>query len=196
MRSELEVDARDPGRADTAATRRSQLDEIAGLQSMIDDLLVLARSDAGAPGLSFLAVDLDDIVLEEVRAARTPVPIDATRVSAAQVMGSADDLRRVVRNLLDNAARHARTTVAVGLVETDGMAILTVDDDGTGIPADRRTDVFERFTRLDESRTGGRGRAGLGLAIVHEIVTRHGGTVAIEDSPLNGARLTVTLPSR
>ena len=112
MRAELEVDERDPAGADAAATRRSQLEEIAGLQRMIEDLLLLARSDAGTPSRRSEPVDLDDIVLEEIRASgRSAITVDASRVSAAQVLGDPDELRRVVRNLIDNACRHANTNV-------------------------------------------------------------------------------------
>jgi signal transduction histidine kinase len=195
MRSELEADERHPDRADPPATRRSQLEEISALQALIDDMLVLARSDAGFTGPAHVTLDLDDIVREEVTALGSGIAVDASRLSAAQIVGDPGDLRRAVRNLLDNARRHARTAIAVGLVEHGGTATLTIDDDGAGIPPERRSDVFERFTKLDESRRGGEGRSGLGLAIVAEIVGAHGGTVSITDSPLGGARLTVTLPS-
>jgi signal transduction histidine kinase len=162
---------------------------------LIDDLLTLARGDAGAR-MPTEPVDLDDLVFEEVRAERSPsIELDVSRVSAAQVTANRDELRRVVRNLIDNARRHARRTVTIELHETDGWATLVVGDDGPGIPADRRADVFERFTRLDESRTGA-GRAGLGLAIVRDIVTRHRGTVEIGESNAGGARVEVRLPCR
>jgi signal transduction histidine kinase len=195
MRAELEVDERTPETADVAATRRSQLDEIADLQRLIDDLLVLARGDAGVP-LRTELVDLDDIVLEEVRAAgRTTIEIDVARVSGAQVVGNAVELRRVVRNLVDNALRHAHTHVAVELAEEGDRAFLTVSDDGPGIPEDRREEVFERFSRVDESRTGGGNRAGLGLAIAHDIVSRHRGTIVVRGSAAGGARVEVAFPT-
>jgi signal transduction histidine kinase len=199
MRTELEVDERDPATADPAATRRSQLDEIEGMQRMIEDLLLLARGDAGSLVRSTDVVDLDDVVLEEVGAQPpSPVTIDASSVSAAQVLGSRDELQRVVRNLLDNARRHATGRVEVGLAEIDGTAVLTVADDGPGIAVADRQRVLERFARLDESRTGGgRGgerHAGLGLAIVHDIVRRHAGTLTIGESRLGGAEVSVHLP--
>jgi signal transduction histidine kinase len=194
MRTELEVDERDPQHADPSATRRSQLDEIAGLQQMIDDLLLLARSDAGTPSTESETVDLDDIVLDEVRAVGpSVVTIDTTHVSGAQVVGSRRELQRVVRNLLDNARRHARDSVVVSLDERDGSARLVVSDDGPGIAPEDRQKALERFTRLDASRSGA-GRSGLGLAIVDDIVRRHGGGTAIDEAPGGGARVTVTLP--
>lgn len=193
MRAELEVDERDPARADAAATRLSQLQEIAALQRLIDDLLLLARGDetAAAPR----QVDLDDVVLDEVRHARatSPVELDASGVSAAQVVGDADQLRRVVRNLIDNATRHATSKVVVQLAERDGAAELVVADDGPGIAPQHRTEIFERFTRLDAARAGGAGRAGLGLAIVRDIVARHGGSITVDDAPGGGARFTARL---
>ncbi len=191
MRAQLELDERHPARADAATTRRSVLHDVATLQRLIDDLLLLARGDAGATATDHL-VDLDDVVLEEADAIGG---VDVRQVSAAQVRGDPAALRRAVRNLLDNAHRHAASMVAVTLGEDGGRARLVVDDDGTGIPPDRRTEVFERFTRLDDARTPVDGRSGLGLSIVRAVVVQHGGTVDIGDSPLGGARVTVVLPT-
>jgi signal transduction histidine kinase len=184
MRTELEVPGGDPD-----ALRRSVLDDVVTLQRLIDDLLVLARRDAGA-STATRPVDLDEIVLEEARAAGG---VDVSAVSAAQVRGDPAALRRVVRNLLDNARRHATARVAVAVREDGDVAVVTVDDDGPGIPPDRRAEVFRRFTRLDDARTSA-GGSGLGLAIVDAVVTEHGGAVAIDDSPLGGARVEVRLP--
>jgi len=197
MRTELEVDEADPSSADVAATRRSQLHEIARLQAMIEALLVLARADADTPTTPAGTVDLDDIVLEEIRTLQqSPVVVDATGVSAAQVVGDAGELRRLVRNLIDNAARHARSTVTIELTEIGTMAVLTVTDDGPGIPPDRRAEVFERFSRLDESRTAASGGAGLGLAIVNDIITRAHGTISLDAGPSGGARFVVVIPTK
>jgi signal transduction histidine kinase len=196
MRTELEVDERIPDHADPALTRRSQLEEIAGMQQMIDDLLLLARADAGSVATPRHMVDLDDIVLDEIRAQPwSSISIDAGSVSAAQVVGSPGELRRVVRNLLDNARRHTRTTVRVELAETADAAVLTISDDGPGIPPHERERVLERFSRLDVARSGGERHAGLGLAIVDEIVGRHAGTLTIGESEHGGVKVTVWLPN-
>jgi signal transduction histidine kinase len=184
MRAELELEELDPTGAATASTRRHLLDDVARLQQLIDDLLVLA--------LPRRPVDLDDLVLDEARAAGA---VDVRNVSAAQVRGDATSLRRAVRNLLDNACRHASSRVEVTLYEADGCVHLIVDDDGAGIPPESRAVVFERFARLDDARTPTEGRSGLGLSIVQAVVARRGGTVAATDSPLGGARLTVILPT-
>jgi signal transduction histidine kinase len=110
------------------------------------------------------------------------------------VHGRRDQLGRVVRNLLDNAARHADSEVAVALHTGDAGVELTVDDDGPGIPVDDRSRVFDRFTRLDDGRARDAGGLGLGLSMVKAIVEQHGGTVAIEDAPIGGARVRVQLP--
>lgn len=197
MRLQLEVDARDPAGADPAATRQRQLAELQALQQLIDDLLLLARSDAGELSVGDALVDLDDVVLDEVRSAHVTagsVRIDTSGVSGAQVHGDAGQLRRVVRNVLDNACRHARGEVTIVVRERGAIAELVVADDGAGIPPERAADVFARFARLDEARSGAAGGTGLGLAIVHDVVRRHGGDVAVDRSPSGGARFTVTLP--
>ena len=96
-----------------------------------------------------------------------------------------DALRRVLRNLGENAARHASSQIAIAVVERGGD-VLTVDDDGPGIPESERARVLERFVRLDEARSRDDGGSGLGLAIVDEVVRAHGGSMSISRSPLGG----------
>lgn len=204
MRSELEVDLAHPETADPAGAARSILDEVVGLQALVDDLLLLARREAGGARVTAVSVELAAIVRAEAGRAETgraetgggAAPTIATDgVAPAVVRGDPEELRRVVRNLLDNATRHARSTVTLGLGTVDGTVVLAVADDGPGIPKDRRQQVFERFTRLDGARSPAAGGAGLGLAIVREIVQRHRGAVVVEDSPGGGARLVVSLPT-
>ncbi|MCZ2820905.1 HAMP domain-containing sensor histidine kinase [Modestobacter sp. VKM Ac-2977] len=163
------------------------------LSRLVDDLLRLARIDARVP-IAREEVDLDDIVLETAGRVRrhTALHVDTSAVSAARVTGDRDAFARVVQNLLDNALRHARTTVAVGLSATD-RAVLTVTDDGPGIPPDQRERVFDRFTRLDDARSRDAGGTGLGLAIVRDVVRQHGGEVGVEDAD-PGARFVIRLP--
>jgi signal transduction histidine kinase len=194
LRTEIEV-AQGVSPNDDAVLS-SLLEEVENLQRLTDDLLVLARSDAGADEGDRRPVDLDDVVLEEVRAVGARGrDIDTRQVSAAQVVGHRDQLRRVVANLLDNAVRHAADSVSLSLAETNGVVKLEVTGDGPGIPAGRRAEVFERFGRLDESRTGATGGIGLGLAIAREVVERHGGTIVVDADYEAGARFVVTLPS-
>jgi signal transduction histidine kinase len=185
MRSELELRLAQPGSSDSLETERSVLTETIALQHLVDDLLELARADANVEPRRIDAVDMDDIVLHEVRrlTERGLVRVDTKSLSAAQVSGDREQLRRAVRNVLDNAERHATATVTVTLDENLGKAVLTIGDDGTGISLADRSLVFDRFARLDDARTRDRGGSGLGLAITRDIVVRHGGTIRLGDGP-------------
>ncbi|MGW2551219.1 sensor histidine kinase [Streptomyces sp. NPDC001635] len=99
-----------------------------------------------------------------------------------------------MRNLLDNALRHAAGRIDVSLRVRDGQACLAVADDGPGIPAADRSRVFDRFTRLDSARARDTGGSGLGLAIVHDLVAAHHGRIRIEDND-PGARVVVCIPA-
>ena len=173
------------------------LSEGARMQDIVDGLLLLARLDEGAAHSSVAAdVDLDDLALLEASRVRALgiAAVDATRIAPARMAGVERLLARAVRNLVDNAVRHARGTVALSTGVDQGYAILTVDDDGPGIPEADRERVFERFTRLDEARSRDAGGSGLGLAIVREIARSQRGDVRIDTSPLGGARFTLYFP--
>ena len=179
------------------------LPEVQRMRSMVEDLLILAKNDERGVPLRLDDVDLDDIVLSEAARLRGLGGPDAPEVTVsvepARLVGDPDALLRVVRNLVDNARRHARGRVALGLTvdRTDPAApraVVTVDDDGEGVPPDQRDTVFDRFARLDADRARGKGGSGLGLAIVAEITRTHGGSVRVEDAPGGGARFVVELP--
>jgi len=196
IRQHAEVAAAHPERTSVEALAAAVLAEDLRIQRLLEDLLVLARSDEGGWSSPRRPVDLDDLVLDEARRAQesSPVQVDASAVSAGRVVGDPVLLRRMVGNLVDNAAHHAGSRITLGLGERDGLVTLTVDDDGAGIaPADRER-IFERFVRLDEARARHHGGAGLGLAIVSEVVAGHGGTVTVTEAPAGGARFEVRLP--
>ncbi|WP_406255337.1 sensor histidine kinase [Streptomyces chartreusis] len=209
VRQHAEVALAHPERADTGALAATVLDEAVRMQRLVDDLLLLARADESALLRGGLRpVDLDDLVLAEaarLRSASPGVRVDSTAVGAGRVNGDEEALRRLVRNLGENAALQARARVAFGLSDVgDGWVRLVVEDDGAGVPADERRRVFERFVRLDESRARGvrvgpglgLGGAGLGLSIVAEVAVAHGGRVEVGVSEgLGGARFVVTLPA-
>lgn len=189
--AQLEVAERGGG----GATPAELTPEVWRLSRLVDDLLTLASLDA-APSVHRAVVDLDDLVFAEAQRPRprTDVTVDISGVSAASVQGDATMLTRMVRNLLDNAFRHARSRIVVQLTSGAADATLTIADDGPGIPEHKRAAVFERFTRLDDARDRDAGGRGLGLAIVHDVVTTHHGQVTIDDNN-PGARFTVRLPA-
>ena len=190
VHTDLEVALRHPERADWTETAADVLAANERMGRLVRDLLFLARADDEARPGPMQPVDLDTVVLEEV--ARMRAPIDTGRVSAAAVLGRRDDLARVVTNLLDNALRHATSTVVVTLSSASDV-VLSVADDGAGIQPDDRERIFERFTRLDSARARATGGTGLGLAIAREIVEAHRGAIHVEDAR-PGARFVVVLP--
>jgi len=167
------------------------------MQDLVEQLLLLARLDEHRAITRTAAVDLDDLALAEVRrlAAFSRVTVDGAGIAPVRVTGDERLLARALRNLTDNALRHAATRVSVSTALSAGTAVVTVDDDGPGIPSDRREQVFERFARLDDSRARDSGGTGLGLAISREIVEAHGGSLRIDDAPTGGARLRIELPA-
>jgi signal transduction histidine kinase len=197
IRQHAEVALAHPERTTVPELAETVLAEDLRVQQLVEALLLLARADEGGLDLHRRAVDVDDLVFEEADRLRANrgLRVDTSAVAAARVQGDADALRGALRNLGDNAARHARTRVAFALAQDNGSVTLTVTDDGAGIPTDERERVLDRFVRLDESRDRDAGGSGLGLAIVAEVARAHGGAVTIGDSDLGGASVEVRLPS-
>ncbi|MEV4750286.1 HAMP domain-containing sensor histidine kinase [Streptosporangium sp. NPDC049248] len=156
------------------------LTDVERIQALTSDLLLLARLDAAEPACHE-EVDLGQVTAEEAARSRPRPEIRVTLEVAADtvVLGSAGQLRRLVANLVDNAVRHANSTVTVRLASDGGEAVLDVCDDGPGIPVEHHEAVFDRFTRLDEARDRDAGGSGLGLAIARDIAVRHGGSLRI-----------------
>lgn len=201
VRHELDVARADPS-VDLEVVLDDITEENQRMQHLVDDLLLLAREDqtllAAQSSLAKHAiVDLDDLALVEAHRRRPPGPAVDTRLQAeAQIYGDERQITRVLANLVDNAIRHAQEAVRIEIDAGDGTAILHVDDDGPGVAAADRWRIFERFTRADDARSrGDSGGSGLGLAIARDLVSNHGGTIIVTDSPeLGGARFTVALP--
>jgi signal transduction histidine kinase len=193
IRQHAEVAIAHPDQVTAAELAEVVLAEQQRMQRLVEDLLLLARVDEHVP-LPREAVDLDDLAFEEGHRLRsiTSKRVDTSGVNAARVQGDADALRRVLRNLGENAARHASSRVAISLDTRGGDVVLTVDDDGPGIPESERARVLQRFVRLDEARSRDDGGSGLGLSIVDEVVRAHGGTIAVSRAPLGGARVQLT----
>jgi len=195
IRQHAEVALAHPDRVTAAELAEVVLAEQQRMHRLVEDLLLLARVDEHVP-LTRAAVDLDDLAFEEGHRLRstTSKRVDTSGVKAVRVQGDADALRRMVRNVGENAVRHASSRVDVTLVERGEEVVLTIDDDGPGIPATERARILQRFVRLDEARSRDEGGSGLGLSIVDEVVRAHGGSMSIEQSPLGGARIVITLP--
>lgn len=181
---------------DAAATRADVIGEVERIETIIDDLTYLARRDEGRLERANERVELDEILFAEAsRLQRNgTVVVDAADVEPVVISGDGAHIRRAVRNLVDNAERHADGAVRLAVTSSASEVVVDVDDDGPGIPSGDRQRVFARFVRLDESRQRGSGGTGLGLAIVAEIAASHGGTVEVADAPLGGARLRLRLP--
>ena len=163
------------------------------LRDLVDNLLFLASHQADAPVVQGDSVSLDDLLFDEAEllAATGRVSVDLSGIEPVVVDGERAALVRLVRNLVDNAARHATDRVALSASEGPDGVVLVVADDGPGIdPADRQR-IFDRFTRLDEARARDSGGSGLGLAIVERIALDHAATVEVVDSDLGGAKFVV-----
>jgi signal transduction histidine kinase len=194
MRTELEVAQRLADSTDWPALADDLLLDVQRLSRLVDDLLLLARSDDAntRPAAAAEPVDLADLLAEV--AARHPTVQVTLPPEPLHVIGDRDALGRAVGNLLDNAVRHAATAVRLTAVPEESAQLISVVDDGPGIPAADRERVFGRFTRLDDGRARDAGGSGLGLAIVRELVRRHHGTVTLHDAG-PGLRAEIRLPA-
>lgn len=192
--SALEVAQAHPDLLNAELAQHTLMPEAQRMRSLIDDLLLLARADERGWSIRHDDVDLDDLAAREIEKLRaaTDFEVSAT-LEPVRVAGDPAALTGVLRNLLDNAARHASSIIEVDVRHRAGTAVLTVDDDGPGIPVADRTRVFGRFVRLDEDRSRDAGGAGLGLAIVSEIVAAHQGSVHITDRRAGGTSVVVQL---
>ncbi|MFF1897452.1 ATP-binding protein [Streptomyces sp. NPDC058206] len=194
LRTQLEVGAAHPDLLDVPGA----VTDTVRLQVLAADLLLLARLDAGErPGNTRL--DMGALVHEEVSQRtgdRIPVTVSVPPSEPLEVTGSRGQLARIVGNLLDNAERHAESSVAVSVRTERGSVVVAVSDDGAGVPEPERERIFERFVRLDDARSRDEGGAGLGLAIARDVARRHEGTLTVTRSPEGGARFELRLPAR
>ena len=193
--SGLEAAEQHPELLDTELASNILLPEAHRMRALIDDLLLLARADEHR-----LVIRTEEIAVDEVADAEVARALpDAscaihTIINPVRIVGDSAAISRVIRNLLDNAVRHATSRVEVCVGAREQQAIIAISDYGPGIASADRTRVFERFVRLDSDRSRSSGGAGLGLAIVAEVVAAHGGTVAIEGGPGRGTTMLVSLP--
>lgn len=194
LRAQLESAQLYPDDTDVRTLVKSALRDTDRLEAIISDLLLLARIGSRVD-IVRERLDLSCLVRQELATRGDKIPVEVDLADGAYVEGVRLQLSRLLTNLLDNAQRHARSTIEVTVREDGTNAELVVSDDGEGIPVGERERVFERFMRLDSARSRDRGGTGLGLAIARDIAIAHGGTLRVEeDAQLGGARFVLRLP--
>lgn len=192
LRTQLEIALETGSEEDWQRRSLVLLDDTLRMQRLIEQLLLLARLDAGGT-VARRPVDLDDVVrgvagrLENSR----DVPLDLDRVRPVQISGDPTLVEQLVVNVVENALRHADRMVRVTTTPNGRGAIFQVEDDGLGIPTDRHRDVLTRFTRLQDARDRDSGGLGLGLAIAADIARAHAGDIEVARSELGGASIRV-----
>ncbi|WP_344892244.1 HAMP domain-containing sensor histidine kinase [Nonomuraea antimicrobica] len=175
----------------TEADWRAALDDAYRLSDIVQDLLLMARLDAG-PEVAHERVNLGRLVEAEIARRPCRLPVTTEVQSGVYVRGNRLRLARLFTNLLSNADRYGDSRVLVRVLRSGEWALLDVVDDGPGIPAELRERVFERFTRLDRTRSRDTGGSGLGLPIARDIARAHGGEIKIVEGP--DTRVSLRIP--
>ncbi|HEY8482600.1 MAG TPA: HAMP domain-containing sensor histidine kinase [Spirillospora sp.] len=192
LQMQLELMLEEPPDADWKPMASAALRDAERLTAILDDLLELSRLDARAPSTAE-TLDLSALARREVERRAPRVPVETRLEPGVTVRANRVRLARVLNNLLNNAERHAESRVRVTVATQGADAVLEVLDDGPGVPEHARERIFERFSRLPESRELDPGGTGLGLPIAREIAEYYGGSLRVEDGP-RGARFVLRLP--
>jgi two-component system osmolarity sensor histidine kinase EnvZ len=171
-----------------AGEMRKDVDE---MERMVEAYLAFARGDGGEASAP---TDVG-VILEELRAdtERRGISVEVSTEGAPVVLARPAAIKRLLANLVGNAQRYGKRMRYLTINDGDSL-VIHIDDDGPGIPVERREDAFRPFYRLDEARNQDNGNSGLGLAIARDIARSHGGDITLDRSPLGGLRATVTLP--
>lgn len=202
LKGEMEIALRSNGdMAYMRETLKSGLEEIDRMSSMVNNLLELARMDSEHASAAVEDVDLSALLTDRCAfvlkiSIESGVDLVIIDNEQCELRGDGARLGRLVLNLIDNAIKYTPRggRVELSLKKDDGFAVLKVKDNGVGITADDLPHIFDRFYRVDKSRTREVGGAGLGLSICKEIAVSHGGTISVESAPGKGACFTVRLP--
>ncbi|MFF9221774.1 sensor histidine kinase [Streptomyces viridosporus] len=192
----LEVALAYPERTDWPATATTAARQTRRLHSLAEDLLLLARLDTRAPAADPETVDLTALasrLAEQYPLTERPLTLTCDSTAPAYARGNPDAYERLLRNLIDNAARHAAHRIQITVRNQDAWVVLTVHDDGPGVPTEDAERIFERFVRLDDARSRDRGGTGLGLAIARDLAHRHRGTLTLAPRTL-GACFELRVP--
>jgi signal transduction histidine kinase len=190
------VDALEDGVGDETKHLAAMRRNVLALERLVEDLFLLARADSGSLALHLEPLDLAELIDEAVEAvgptaSERGVALRADLSVAIPIEGDNVALGRVLRNLLDNATRHARSTVDITTVVKEASVVVELLDDGDGFDVEFVPRAFERFSQADGARSG-LGGAGLGLAIAQTLVSAHQGAIALHPGP--GGRVIVSLP--
>lgn len=172
--------------------KEDMLSDISEMEKMLEGYLSFVSGEGGETSTF---VDMNELILSVLNKYRTK---DAfirykTNDQVSAIQGREQALKRALTNVISNALRYGKT-VSVALESNDRQLWVSIDDDGPGIPEDKREDVFKAFYRLEESRNKETGGIGLGLAITKDVITSHGGKIELQDSPLGGLRVLISIP--
>ena len=168
------------------------IDDISEMEKMLDGYLAFVSGEGGEKNTF---VDMNELILSIINKFRNGKAMIrySTNDQVSAIQGREQALKRAVTNIISNAFNYGKE-IAVGLESNNNKLIITVDDDGPGIPEDKREDVFKAFYRIDESRNKETGGVGLGLSIARDIITSHGGKIELSDSELGGLRVLISIP--
>ncbi|MFJ5264681.1 sensor histidine kinase [Streptomyces sp. NPDC088387] len=192
----LEIALAYPERTDWPAAATTAARQTRRLQALAEDLLLLARLDTRAPAADPKTVDLAALatrLTEQYPLTEGPLTLTCDNTAALYARGNPDEYERLLRNLVDNATRHATHRIQITVRNEGTWVVLAVHDDGPGVPTEDAERVFERFVRLDDARARDHGGTGLGLAIARDLAHRHGGTLTLAPRTL-GACFQLRVP--
>ncbi len=168
------------------------IDDIGEMEKMLDGYLAFVSGEGGEKNTF---IDMNELILSIINKFRNTKAMIrySTNDQVSAIQGREQALKRAITNIISNAFTYGKN-IAVALESNNNKMEITVDDDGPGIPADKREDVFKAFYRLDESRNKETGGVGLGLSIARDIITSHGGKIELSDSELGGLRVLISIP--
>lgn len=173
--------------------KEEMLQDILEMEKMLDGYLSFVSGEGGE---SSEFVDLNEMILSIINKFRNKDALVrySTSGMVSAIQGREQALKRAITNIISNAFDYADSNIAVKLESNNSKVFIAVDDDGPGIPEDKREDVFKAFYRLEESRNKETGGVGLGMSIAKDVVTSHGGTIELHDSKLGGLRVLISIP--
>lgn len=172
------------------------------MSSIIDNLLMLTKSDLGESEMHYEDVSLDDIMIQlyedgEILASKKKIKVNLSRVDNVRIKGDKVRLRQLLLNLVDNAVKYTADNgeISLSLEQENGKAKIVVADTGVGIPPEALDKIFDRFYRVDKARSRELGGSGLGLSIAKWVAETHGGKIEVESKVGKGSTFTVYLPT-